>query len=175
MSIEHATNPRECLVTDRDAQAERVIRDLLAAFPLAFSAEPRHIKPLAIGTRQQIFARCTFSHSHRSVGDALWRYTKCAAYLRTIIEGAVRVDLDGATSGNVTAMEAAHAAERIMTCLPVGAGKPEDAIKPDAPAKADMSQSLENRDASQPGPRRFGLADLRRAAAARRTPTSTAH
>ncbi len=168
-------------MTDHDAKIEQVIGDLLAAFPLAFSTEPRDIKPLAIGIRQQIFARCSFSHSHRIVGDALWRYTKCAAYLRTIIEGAVRVDLDGATSGNVTAMEAAHAAERIahtaeqiMARPAVAAGKPKDTIKPNTPATANISQSPPNRYAAKPGPRRLGLADLRQAAAARRAPALAA-
>jgi sRNA-binding protein len=32
------------------------------------------------------------------------------AYLHAIVEGAVRVDLDGTASGNVTAKEATHAA-----------------------------------------------------------------
>jgi sRNA-binding protein len=170
---QHAANPRECLMTDRDAKIERVIGDLLAAFPLAFSTEAGHVKPLAIGIRQQIYARCTFPH--RSVGAALWRYTRRAAYLRTIIEGAVRVDLDGAASGQVTAMEAGYAAEQLMACLPVGAGKPKDTITPDTRATADMPQSPANRNAAKPGPRRIGLADLRQAAAARRVPTSTAH
>lgn len=160
-------------MTDRDATIERVIGDLLAVFPLAFSTEPRHIRPLAIGVRQKIYARCAFSH--RSVTDALWRYTKCAAYLRTIIEGAARVDLDGATSGYVTAMEAAHAAKRILTSLAVAAGKPEDTIKPTTPERASISASPPNRHVSKPGPRRLGLADLRQAAAARRTSTLTAH
>jgi ProP effector len=160
-------------MTEHDAKVEQVIRDLLAAFPLAFSTEPRHIKPLAVGIRHQIYARCTFPH--RSVSDALWRYTKCAAYLRTIIEGAARVDLDGATSGNVTAMEAAHAAERIMTSLAVAASKPTDMIQPNTPARASISQSPANRDATKQGPRRLGLADLRQAAAARRAPTVVAH
>jgi sRNA-binding protein len=156
-------------MTGRDAKIEQILRDLLAAFPLAFSTEPRDVKPLAIGIRQQIYARCTFSH--RSVGDALWRYTNSPAYLRTITEGAPRVDLDGATSGNVTPMEAAHAAERIMTSLAVAAGKPKDTIKPNTPANANVSQSSPNRDAAKSGPRRFGLADLRQAAAARRAAT----
>jgi sRNA-binding protein len=160
-------------MTERDAKIEQVIRDLLVAFPLAFSSEPRHIKPLAIGIRQQIFARCGLSHSHRSVGDALRRYTKCAAYLATIIEGAVRVDLDGATSGNVTATEAAHAVEQI-TRLAVATGKPKDPIKPNTPAKANISQSPPNRDAAKPGPRRLSLTDLRQAAAARRAPALAA-
>ena len=156
-------------MTGRAAKIEQVVRDLVAAFPAAFSTEPRHVRPLAIGIRQQIYARCAFSH--RSVGDALWRYTKSEAYLRTIIEGAGRVDLDGATSGNVTAQEAAHAAERIMTCLPVAAGKPQAMLKPNTPANANFSPSPANRNAANPGPRRLGLADLRQAAAARRAAT----
>ena len=160
-------------MTDRDAKIKRVTGDLLAAFPQAFSTEPRHVKPLAIGIRQHIYARCALSH--RVVGEALWRYTKCEAYLRTIIEGAVRVDLDGAASGTVTAQEAAHAAERITTGPAVAADKSEDTIKPDTPATADISQSPPNRDALKPGPWRFGLSDLRQAGATRRAPTSTAH
>jgi sRNA-binding protein len=153
-------------MTDRDAKIERAIGDLLAAFPLAFSTEPRHIRPLAIGIRQQIYARCALSH--REVGDALRRYTNSVCYLRTIIEGAVRVDLDGATSGNVTTKEAAHAAERIAKSPVVAAGKAKDKTKPNAPAKMSILQSLANPDAAKPGPRRLGLADLRLAAAARR-------
>src|SRR6185312_13333354 len=147
---------------------EPVIRDLLSAFPLAFSTERQHIRPLAIGIRQQIFARCTFSHSHRSVGEALRRYTKCTVYLQTIIEGAARVDLDGATSGNVTATEAAQAARRLTKSLAPGTGKAEDTIEPNTPAKAGISQAPADRDAANPGPRRLGLADLRHAAAGRR-------
>jgi sRNA-binding protein len=159
-------------MTDRDAKIERAIGDLLAAFPLAFSTEPRHIRPLAIGIRQQIYARCALSH--RDVGDALRRYTNRVAYLRTIIEGAVRVDLDGAASGNITAKEAAHAAERIVKSFAIAAGKPKDKIKPNAPAKVSIFQSPANPDALKPGPRRLGLADLRLAAAARRAPMSAA-
>jgi sRNA-binding protein len=160
----------ECPVTGGDAKIEQVLRDLLAAFPLAFSAEPRHVKPLAIGIRQQIYARCAFSH--RSVGAALRRYANSPAYLRTIIEGAVRVDLDGAASENVTAMEAAHAAERITTRLAVVEVKSKDAIKPRTPANVNIVAPLPNRNAAKPGPRRLGRADLKRAAAARRTATT---
>lgn len=154
-------------MTDRDAKIERAIGELLAAFPLAFSTEPRQIKPLAIGIRQQIYARCTLSH--RAVGDALRRYTNCVTYQRTIIKGAARIDLDGAMSGNVTAKEAAHAAERIMKNLPIVGSKPKDKIKPNPPADANIFQTPAIPDASKAGSRRLGLADLR-AAAARRNP-----
>jgi len=153
-------------MTDRDAKIERAIGELLAGFPLAFSTEPRQIKPLAIGIRQQICARCTLSH--RTVGDALRRYTNRVTYQRTIIEGAARIDLDGATSGNVTAKEAAHAAWRVMKNSAIAASKAKDKIEPNAPAKANIVQSPTIADAPKAGPRRLGLADLRQAAAARR-------
>ena len=155
-------------MTDRDAEIARAIGELQAVFPLAFSTEPRPIRPLAIGIRQQIYARCTLSH--RTVGDALRRYTNRVAYQRTIIEGAARVDLDGAKSGNVTAKEAAHAAERVMKNLAIVATKPKDKIKLNAPAEASIVGSPAISDASEGGPRRLGLADLRQAAAARRAP-----
>lgn len=158
-------------MTDRDAKIERAIGELLAAFPLAFSTEPRRIMPLAIGIRQQIYARCALSH--RDVGAALRRYTGSVSYLRTIIEGAVRVGLDGTASGNVTAKEAAHA-ERIVKGLAIAAGRAKDKIKPNAPAKASIFQSIANPDVAKPGPRRLGLADLRLAAAARRASMSAA-
>src|ERR1700682_2369572 len=107
-------------MTDRDAKIERAIGDLLAAFPLAFSTEPRHIKPLAIGIRQQIYPRRALSH--RDDRAALRRYTNSVPDLGTSIEGAVRVDPDGAASGNDTAKEPAHA-ERIVKSLAIAAGK----------------------------------------------------
>jgi sRNA-binding protein len=159
-------------MTDRDAKIERAIGELLAAFPLAFSAEPGHIKPLAIGIRQQLYQRCALSH--RDVGAALRRYTARAAYQRTIIEGAGRVDLDGGTSGHVTAKEAAHAAEQVAKGLAIAAGKPKDKLKPNAAATVTVSQPPATSESSTPGRRRLGLAELRQAAAARRAPRSTA-
>jgi ProP effector len=175
-------------MTDRDAKIERALATLLAAFPLAFPAEPQQIKPLAVGIRQQIYARCTLSH--RDVIDALRRYTGRTAYLRTIIEGAARVDLDGATSSTVTAKEAAYAAERIAKDQASAAGKPK-AVKKDATkdatkdvikvtsksrasAKVSLPQAPVAPDISKPGPRRLSLADLRQAAAARKAPASKA-
>jgi sRNA-binding protein len=157
-------------MANRKAKIERTISEFQAAFPLAFSTEPEQIKPLGIGIKQRIYARCTLSH--REVGDALRRYTGRVAYLHTIIEGAVRVDLDGAASGNVTAKEATHAAEQIKKILAKTAGEPKSKIEPitpakDTPAKGNIAKSPAMPGASKSGPRRLGLADLKQAAAAR--------
>ena len=153
-------------MANRKAKIKRTIAELLAAFPLAFSTEPERIKPLGIGIKQRIYARCTLSH--REVGEALRYYTGRAAYLGTIIEDAVRIDLDGAPSGNVTAKEAAHAAEQIKKMLAVAAGTPTDKFKPNVAATMISPQPPAIPGALKPGPRRLSLADLRQAAAARR-------
>jgi sRNA-binding protein len=154
-------------MTSAGASSGINIAALVAAFPLAFATEPEQIKPLSIGIKQRIYARCTLSH--RKVSDALRRYTGRVAYLHAIVEGAVRVDLDGTATGIVTAKEATHAAEEIKRILAIAAGKPKDKIKPIALAMPNIRPLPEMADSSNPGPQRLGIADLRRAGAARRS------
>ena len=123
-------------MVNRAAKIESNIAALAVVFPLAFSNEPEQIKPLSIGIKQRIYRRCTLSN--REIGDALRRYTRRVAYLHAIVEGAVRVDLDGTASGNVTAKEASHAAEEMKRILAVAAGKPKDKIKPNASAMRNV-------------------------------------
>jgi sRNA-binding protein len=73
-------------------------------------------------------------------------------YLHAIVEGAVRVDLDGAASGNVTAKEATHAAEQMKRILAIASGKPKDKIKPNAPAMPNVRLLPAMPDAPSPGP-----------------------
>jgi hypothetical protein len=70
--------PRDELMSNRKAKIERNIAELIRAFPLAFSTEPKQIKPLAIGIRQRISARCNLSL--RKVDDALRLYTGQVEY-----------------------------------------------------------------------------------------------
>jgi ProP effector len=145
---------------------ERTIAELVAAFPLAFSTEPKRIKPLGIGIKQRIYERCILSH--REVGDALRRYTGRAAYLNATIEGAVRVDLDGGASGYVTAEEAMHATEQAKKIFAVSVDKVKDEIKQNTPpAKGSILQPSAMPGALKRAPRPLGLADLKEAAAAR--------
>jgi sRNA-binding protein len=150
-------------MANRKAKIERTIAGLQAAFPLAFSTQADRIKPLGIGIKQQICARCTLSH--REVGAALRRYTGRVAYLLKIIEGAVRFDLDGAASGNVTAKEATHAAEQIKKIFVTVAGEPMSKIEPNVRAKGNIAKSPATSWASEPRPRQRILAGLKHAAA----------
>jgi hypothetical protein len=99
-SIVIQTMPAHGATVNRTAKIERNITALAVAFPRAFSTEPEQMKPLSIGIKQRIYSQCTLSH--REVSDALRRYTGRVAYLHTIVEGAVRVGLDGTANGNVT-------------------------------------------------------------------------
>jgi ProP effector len=127
------------LMPNRKARIEQTIVELVAAFPLAFSTEPERIRPLGIGIKQRIYARCTLSH--RDIGAALRCYTGRVAYLYAIVEGAARIDLDGMPNGTVAAKEAAHAAEQIGKIFAKAAGKPRDRIRPNVPAMTRLRLS----------------------------------
>ncbi len=78
---------------------------LTERYPLCF--DPALPKPLKIGIRQDLIDA---GHEPQAVHLALCRYTRLRAYQRTLIAGAVRVDLQGQPAGEVTAGEAAYAA-----------------------------------------------------------------
>jgi sRNA-binding protein len=155
----------------RKEKIEQNIAELIAAFPLAFSTEPERIKPLSIGIKQRIYARCNLSH--REIGAALRRYTGRVAYLYALIEGAVRVDLDGKGNGSVTVKEATYAAEQIMKILARAAGTTTSKIKRNAPVQESNPQRPAIPDPSKSGPRRIGLVGLKHASATRRVPRGT--
>ena len=73
-------------------------------FPGAFGNPPR---PLVIGVAEQIMAR-TGLDPH-SVRVALYAYCNSPSYVASLIEGAVRVDLDGNAAGTVLREQAAYA------------------------------------------------------------------
>jgi sRNA-binding protein len=152
---------------NRTVKIERNIAALVAEFPLVFSTEPEQMKPLSIGIKQRIYERCTLSN--REISSALRRYTRRVAYLHAIVEGAVRVGLDGTSSGNVTAKEAAHAAGQMKKILAIATGKPKDKVESNAPGERNIGPLPAMADTLNPGPRRVGIADLRRAGAARRS------
>jgi hypothetical protein len=166
------TTPSEGLLATRKATIERNIAELVRAFPLAFSTGQEQTKPLGIGIKQRIYARSTLSH--RKVSAALRRYTGRLAYQYAIIDGAVRVDLDGKASGRVTVKEATHAAEQIKKIIAKAAGTPKDTIKPNAPLQGNIPRRPTISNALKSGPRRLGLGNLKQAAATRRGPGATA-
>ena len=81
--------------------------NILERFPAAFAP----VRPLKIAIHLDIIERTGLTKSE--VKQALSKHCNTYAYLQSVVEGAARVDLDGADAGIVTAEEAAHVARRL--------------------------------------------------------------
>jgi ProP effector len=88
----------------REALVVATLARLGELFPAAFGNSPR---PLVIGVAEQIMAR-TGLEPH-AVRLALYAYCNSPSYVASLIEGAVRVDLDGNAAGTVLREQAAYA------------------------------------------------------------------
>jgi ProP effector len=158
-----------------------VIAKLAELYPKAFSTSPSHVRPLAIGVKEALFRELE-TVTPRSLSGALRRYTGSVEYLKATIEGAARVDLEGRPTGTVTAQQAAYAQRRLADLAArrmasietpqVSTGENLD----EAPAQSTVhsfAAAAPQTPAAKPpalrgAPQRLGLADLKRAAAARR-------
>src|SRR6476659_8795157 len=98
---------------DLDATLAR----LTEAFPQTFVLEKyRPHWPLKVGIATAIPARCP-ALERRVLKMALTAYTGRVMYLRGLVEGAARVDLDGKACGEVTARDAEYAAAKLAKIL----------------------------------------------------------
>lgn len=97
------TNPTPELLALRDA------------FPLAFPAEHAAVRPLAIGIREAIMAWADTRPDldRKQVAEALRHHCARVTYRRTVVAGAMRIDLQGQPVAPVTEEAAALAAEGI--------------------------------------------------------------
>lgn len=93
-------------------QNEETRAILAAAFPLTFKGKGEPKLPLKIGIAKDIKALGSDISGVR-LSRALHDYTSGPLYLKAMIAGAPRFDLDGYTAGFVTEEEAAHAAKRL--------------------------------------------------------------
>ena len=94
--------------------AARATRELLAErFPACFKPKGAMKLPLKIGIYHDVLAALPEVGRHR-LHDAFADYTNGPKYLTQIVEGAVRVALDGSPAGLVTAKEAEHARIRMF-------------------------------------------------------------
>jgi sRNA-binding protein len=96
----------------KSAQAERLstIALLSERFPGLFSTELDKVRPLAIGISDVLLLFCP-DLPRKHLRRALRAYTDHGSYLRALIEGAPRIDLDGAPSGHVDENAALHTAK----------------------------------------------------------------
>jgi len=91
-------------------QKKQARRELLEVFrerwPHAFPRDLRQVRPLAVGIHRDLAAALP-GHSHRQIGAvfSLFKYLVNPAYLRAILRGGPRYDLDGNPRGEVTAKE----------------------------------------------------------------------
>jgi sRNA-binding protein len=93
-------------------RAAEVRRILTERFPLAFMPKGASKPPLKVGTYGDVRVAAPDLTS-KDVRLALNDYTGGATYLRNVIVGAVRIDLNGESAGTVTEDQAAHAAGRL--------------------------------------------------------------
>ncbi|NLO81255.1 MAG: prop expression regulator [Xanthomonadaceae bacterium] len=101
----------------RAAQARALLERLAARYPDCFTRNAEKIRPLAIGIQQKLRAELAEDPEFQDVPgwqirQALAIYTRSLSYLKALIEGRPRVNLDGSTAGEVTAQEQAHAQAR---------------------------------------------------------------
>jgi ProP effector len=96
----------------RQEERREVVAVLAKRFPKCFSIEaPR--KPLKVGIHVDIMARLGNVIAPEQLRRGLAAYTGATAYLRGIVSGAIRRDLNGNAAGMVTEKEAA-AAQAVM-------------------------------------------------------------
>ena len=89
-------------MTATKQDVEAVLVRLAEAFPKTFILEKyQPHRPLKVGIAADLMGRCP-ELDHRKVSVALAVYTRRVMYLRSLVAGAVRVDLDGKPCPPVT-------------------------------------------------------------------------
>jgi sRNA-binding protein len=129
------------------ADASAGISLLAEAHPQCFAVYEARRRPLKVGIHNDLLDKLAGAMSAQEIGLALRFYTGNAAYLRRMLAGAWRYDLDGKPAGSITAEEA-QAAKLIL------AAKRKPKPPPPPAPRTDK--------------KRLGLADLKAAALRRR-------
>ena len=93
-------------------RVEQTRAALVERFPRAFAPKGAEKRPLKIGVDKDILAAMP-EIGRRNLTWALEDYTRGPTYQRWLVEGAARVDLDGADAGTVSEHEAALARDRL--------------------------------------------------------------
>jgi ProP effector len=121
-------------MTTTKQDIDAALARLAEAFPQTFVLEKyRPHWPLKVGIAAAIPARCP-ALEWRVLKMALTAYTGRVMYLRGLVEGAARLDLDGNPAGEVTARDAEYAAAKLAKVLASreAAAKGGERVKPAA-------------------------------------------
>jgi ProP effector len=107
--------PKPVPAISRRERVAAYLAELRTRFPRAFSSEdaPAPWRPLKSGIHRDIAARAPELAVSKSIlREAVGLYVSRAAYRAGLVEGAVRIDLDGADAGLVTREQLAAALRR---------------------------------------------------------------
>jgi ProP effector len=141
-----------------------VLADL---FPKCFSLFQGHRRPLKIGIHADVVNTLAGAITAKETSLALAIYCGNHGYLKACCKaGAPRIDLQGGVAGQVTADEVTNARERLMQQR-AKYQRRQAALAKDK-AKAEAKAKAATRNAG-----RISLADLRKAAQARRAANSS--
>src|SRR5215469_13249267 len=83
-----------------------LVGKLAERFPAAFAINPRHRRPLKLGIHVDILAQLSDTIAPRDLSVALRIYVGNIGYLKALVTGADRIDLNGMPTGTVTAEHA---------------------------------------------------------------------
>jgi len=107
--IKQPPKPRR---TSADAAA-RAVTMLQRHFPRAFPRSPEPKVPLKVGILKDVLARAaSLGLGERDARNGVKLWCRGQRYWTCLVEGTVRVDLNGATTGVVTAAEAEYGASQ---------------------------------------------------------------
>jgi sRNA-binding protein len=108
--------------------------DLIALYPDCFDLnKPR---PLKIGIRQDLLAT---GHDLKTLRCVIGAYCRRRAYLKAMVAGAIRIDLQGQPAGEVTESDAADARDKLALLKPVKSAKPKPEPTPVLPTDAPLT------------------------------------
>jgi ProP effector len=122
-------------------EVHATLADLAARYPQTFVLEKyQPHRPLKVGIAADLMGRGP-ELDHHKINVALTVYTRRIMFLRSLVAGAARVDLDGNPAGEVTARDAEYATAKLAKILAsreaaaVAAAKSGERVaRPPAPA-----------------------------------------
>ena len=98
-------------------EVHAALANLAERYPQTFVLEKyQPHRPLKVGIAADLMERCS-EHDHHELSVALTVYTRRIMYLRSLVAGAARVDLDGKEAGEVTARDAEYATAKLAKIL----------------------------------------------------------
>ncbi len=145
---------------ERLGAALELIGVLAETFPACFAVNPSYRRPLKLGIHVDLLAQLSGTIAPRDLSAALRIYVSNAEYLKALVAGAERVDLQGKPAGTATAEHAAIAKAQYKRQREKPKAKQKQAVVAPVVEKPVAAVTPST-------PPRSGLADLRAAAKAR--------